>query len=413
MGGVYPVALNSFQLANFGERKSLMNKPLRLWPQEIVEADGTLTISAVIEHPHQEPICLWYRLPAEQRHLLTSSSDPFAIATVMLAMAQARDLVIYGPVSRSLLNNLEEFQTAWHAWYPQQLHPIEIQADTEIDALSTTQQAVVAFSGGVDSAFSAFRPRSPRSKYTLAAGLMIHGFDIPLREPDTFDRATQRSERMLRSLNLDCLSIATNFKEVIPGRWEDVFGVGAISCLAMLGGGFAAGLVASSYAYRALSFPYGSNPITDRLLSSDHFEIVHDGAGYSRFEKIQQLKHWPEALENLRVCWQGDQKDRNCGRCEKCVRNILNFRLAGMGLPPCFDQDVSDDQICRLRLRGGSLDSMTALLDFAMQQQPQASWVRALQTAVRRNQRINQAQRYLPQSWRSRLVPLKKWVLTS
>jgi hypothetical protein len=383
----------------------------------MAETEGQLTISAVIEPPHQEQRCLWYRVLPEARGLISQTSDPFVIATVMMAMAQSRDLVVHGPVSPSLLRNLEEFQAVWQAWYPQQLSQIEIYSDIETEPEPASPQApnraLVAFSGGVDSCFSAFRPRSPRQRYALAAGLMIHGFDIPLTEPDTFARAAQRSQTMLQSLSLDCLQIATNFREVIPGRWEDVFGTGAVSCLALFSGGFAAGFIGSSYAYRALSFPYGSNPISDRLLSSDSFEIVHDGAGYSRFEKIQLLGQWPEALQNLRVCWQGEQKDRNCGRCEKCVRNILNFRLAGLGLPTCFAQDVTDDQIRRLRLRGGGLDAMVALHDFARQHQPQAEWVKALESAIRRNQHINRAQSFLPSSWKSHLTPLKKLVFSS
>ncbi len=112
-----------------------------------------------------------------------------------------------------------------------------------------------------------------------------------------------------------------------------------------LQGGYSEGLIPSSLPYHALVLPWGSNPLTDPLLSIRTFAIVHDGAAFTRAEKVKQIAHWRQALQNLRVCWEGDRKDGNCGHCEKCIQTILNFRAVGLGLPPCFDQDVADEEI--------------------------------------------------------------------
>jgi hypothetical protein len=90
---------------------------------------------------------------------------------------------------------------------------------------------------------------------------------------------------------------------------------------------------------------HGSTPLTDPLLGSDAFSVRHDGAAASRIEKVALVAEWPQALQNLRVCWEGPNKGRNCGRCEKCIRTILDFRVAGLALPPCFEQDVTLEQI--------------------------------------------------------------------
>jgi bacterioferritin-associated ferredoxin len=97
--------------------------------------------------------------------------------------------------------------------------------------------------------------------------------------------------------------------------------------------------------------------ITDPLLSSLSFAIVHDGAEQHRVGKARALAAWPEALRNLRVCWAGRSADTNCGRCEKCVRTILEFRAAGVPCPPCFPGDVTEDQI-----RGLAMDGFAAKL---------------------------------------------------
>jgi hypothetical protein len=302
-----------------------------LWPEELIEANGFVTASVTIESCDRDRTKLWYRVPVEYSAAITDNYDPFAIATILTAMNQGTDLVVHGEVSPSLLRNLEEFQAAWSSWRPEMYRIVQMSAETEREPAiaSETERAISAFSGGVDSCFTAFRHRTGRCgrlQRNLEAGLMVHGFDIPLKEP-VFDQAVERSRKMLNSVEMELIPMATNFREVIKIHWEDVFGTAIASCLHLLLGSYTAGLIASSHSYPVISFPYGSNPLSDRFLSSQRFEIVHDGAIAARWDKIQEIMNWPEALENLRVCWQGEQKDRNCGRCEKCIRNILNFRL--------------------------------------------------------------------------------------
>jgi hypothetical protein len=312
------------------------------------------------------------------------------IATIFLSMSQGGEVRVHGQVSPYLLKNLEEFQAIWSSWRPQQYKIVSITAETEREepAAREEERAISTFSGGVDSCFSAFRHytgQCGRQKRNLQAGLMVQGFDIPLQDK-AFEGAMQKSHLILASLDMECIPIATNFREVVKFNWEDTFGTGVASCLHLVKGGYTAGIIASSHAYQTRNFVYGSNPLTDHLLSSQYFEIVHDGALFPRLEKIRYLLDWPEALENLRVCWQGEQKDRNCGVCEKCVRNILNFRLLGVDLPPCFEHDVSAQQIANLRIKGTSLEIWQTLLARAKAENIRKPWVTAVEVAIFRNQ---------------------------
>lgn len=373
-----------------GRRKSV--KPtLHVWPQEPQFTEDSITISARLELDNQEQI-LWYQFPSVHRSALSSNSDPFLVATVLLAMTKASKLIIHGKVSTSLLRNVAEFQAAWSSWLPQ-CHEVPMEAEVEQELnIHPRAAAIAAFSGGVDSSYTAFRHgtrRLGRRTQPLQAGLFIHGFDIPLAQPETFQRALQKATKMLESLNLFTIPMATNFRQVMDAKiaWENSFGTAIASCLLMLQGKFNIGLIPSSYGYQNLSFPYGSNPITDPLLGHEKFCILYDGAEHRRLEKVEVLLNWPEALDSIRVCWQGAQKDRNCCRCEKCIRNILTFRLAGAGLPRCFEQDVTDAQIRQLRLQGGALDSLVSLQTMAQRQGMQASWLKAVDAAIQHSQR--------------------------
>lgn len=327
-----------------------------IWQEPTVKSNDLITVSATIEIPNQARTSLWYRLPDKYSSLLTPSCDSFVVAIIFMAMAQGVDVVVHGEVSPSLLQNMAEFQTVWTCWrshYKQ----VEITAEVEREqpTINRTPRTISTFSGGVDSCFTAFRHAKKlcgRVQRPLEAGLMIHGLDIPLNEQKYFDNAAEKSRSTLASLGLELITMATNFHS-LKQYWEDAFGVALASCLMLLQGGYDSGLIPSSVPYQEMNLyseiiSYGSNPITDPLLSSRSFQIIHDGAGFTRTEKVKQIAQWPTALQNLRVCWQGEQKDRNCGHCEKCIRTILNFRVAGLDLPPCFERDIDEREILSL-----------------------------------------------------------------
>lgn len=321
----------------------------RIWPEEAREEGGKTVVAAVIEAPGQEGKRLWYSMPECRAADLPGNSDLFAVATVLWMMQTGAEVRVHGKVSPSLLRNLTEFQAAWVAWMPT-LECVEIRADQEEETVPSEhrEDAVLAFSGGVDSSFTALRHAPTHASelmHRANAAVMVHGFDIPLDEPETFDSAARRSEAMVSSLGMDLIPVATNYR-LLMEDWTHSFGAAVASCLMLFSGRFRAGLIGQGFTYGEFrSLHEGSNPLTDPMLSSDLFRIVPDGAAFDRAEKILAMREWSECLQYLRVCWAGPQKDRNCCVCEKCIRNILTFRALGLGLPPCFDRDVDDQQI--------------------------------------------------------------------
>jgi hypothetical protein len=370
-------------------------KDAHLWLEPTREEDGQIIVSATLEKANGARNILWYRLPAEHRGLLTTGCELFVVGILFRAMHEKKLLRVHGQVSPSLLRNLEDFQEAWASWRPDKYSRVEILADKEVEShRPTDRQALVAFSGGVDSAFTAYRhvhgigtrfPRRPK------AAVMAHGFDVPLTEAETFERAFQRSRRMTESLGLQLIPIATNFRELTP-EWIHSFGTALASCMMLLSGGYSEGLVGLGITYEHyVHLPEGSNALTDALLSYDGFRIIPDAGGFHRAEKIRALLDWPQFTENLRVCWRGPQKDRNCCVCEKCIRNILTFRALGQPCPSCFPHDVSDRQIRQL----GPLKEIIIktqydnIIRIASERSIKESWVRELRSSLRRNRRRN------------------------
>jgi hypothetical protein len=324
-----------------------MMRSFHLWPEEITHDGALATAGFTLEEPGGERKLFWYRLPSAYLSALSNGCDPFVLAVLFKAMRTPADLVVHGTASPSLLRSLEEFQTVWTVWYPRTYSHIEIQADREQEyPQASTGKVVSGFSGGLDSSFTVFRHRSQdlgRSRQNLTDAIFVHGFDISLSREEAYQRAAVNARIMLDSLGVQMIPMAMNLKQ-LGDNWEHSHAAALASCLMLLQGDFSAGLIASSYPYSNLEAGWGSNPVTDWLLGSASFQIIHDGAGFTRFDKIRAISKWPAALQHLRVCLRGEERDKNCCRCRKCVRAILYFRFAGCGLPPSFEQDVSDFQ---------------------------------------------------------------------
>jgi hypothetical protein len=367
-----------------------MADKMHLWPEETRDANGSTIAAVTIESPVGERTRLWYSVPVQHGSALTKACDPFVVATLFRAMREGTDLMVHGETSPSLLQNLEEFQAAWASWRPDRYTKIDVIADLECEQprAGDSHTAITAFSGGVDSSFTVFRHRTGhcgRLKRTLRAGVMALWRRDPQDHNDALDRAAEKSAKMLASLDMDLIRLGTNFRE-LDDSWEDAHGAAIAACLMLFQGRYAAGLIASTEPYCSLVLPFGSNPVTDRLMSSDAFQIIHDGAAFTRSEKVREIANWPEALQYLRVCWEGKHADRNCGRCEKCVRTILNFRVMGLGLPECFEQDVSDDEILSLRgLSPVQSAYLQEVLSAARAESIAESWVTALEQCLERN----------------------------
>jgi len=288
-------------------------------------------------------------------------SRPFLLAFLIPAMHAGAPLELELPVDTVTLNNLMEWQEAMAAWFPQTLKVVPIHAprDTQPER-SNEPGALTAFSGGVDSNFTArrhSRPSNPPLFRTapLQAGLMIHGFDIALDQPAIFESAIGRSRIMLEAYGLKTYHMRTNLRslEKVPGcDWEkSTHGAWLAAALSCYEPWFGKILIPSTYTYPALRFPWASNPVTDPLFSSGATAYWHDGSGHSKLNKIQTIASEPAVQQHIRVCWEGEQHDRNCGKCFKCIATQICFQLCGIDRPGAFPEPCTDEQVATLKVK--------------------------------------------------------------
>jgi hypothetical protein len=123
----------------------------------------------------------------------------------------------------------------------------------------------------------------------------------------------------------------------------------------------------------------------DRLSAVDTMRLVHDGAGYSRTEKVRQIAIHKTATQVVKVCWEGHETFRNCGECDKCIRTQLNFRAVGVEHAPCFDRPLDWRLIETVNLRNDSqANELKSIYAYATKAGINAGWVETLRWRIER-----------------------------
>ncbi len=355
----------------------------------------------------QHRIYFEFSIPDDRPYL--PHSRPFLLAFLVPAMSAGTPLELNLPIDAVTLNNLMEWQEAMVSWFPQTLKVIPIHAptDTSPEALGRPS-ALTAFSGGVDSNFTARRhtqaSNPPMFRATqLQAGLMVHGFDIPLNQPTVFESALARSRTMLEAFSLKTYYMRTNLRslEKVPGcDWEkNAHGIWLAAALSCYEPWFGQVLIPSTYPYPVLRFPWASNPATDPLFSSATTAYWHDGTANSKLMKVQAIAGVPAVQQHIRVCWEGEQLDRNCGKCFKCIATQICFQLSGVDHPAAFPVPCTVEEIALLPVKT-----------------PQNEWLlRSMCNEAQRQEKYHIAQALNHAIARAKIKPpfrgIKRWAL--
>jgi hypothetical protein len=313
--------------------------------------------------------------------------DGFVNAVIFYAMSSGQDIFVDGSMTRSSLLNLAAFQEAWACWKPDIYRPVKIEPSSIADhALRGQAQTIAAFSGGADSIFSVLRHAG--DQYAISSAMLVHGFDVPADRADDFKMLVERLRPLLDNLNLRARIVRTNLAELRLQNWEDSFLAQLSCCLHNYSHEFRYGLTGSGEPYNALVLPWGQNPCTDYLLSNGEFSIVHDGAAFSRTEKIAAIARDSIATKAVKVCWAATDRSKNCGLCDKCIRTRLNFKAVGVDEPSCFDGPITKDQI---RLSPLSNETQRAgfrsILDYADKRGIRGDWLNVMRQCLRYQER--------------------------
>lgn len=301
-----------------------------------------------------------HAVPGDDRPPAPPPHRAALLAMLPVALREGVDVHVRGAVDDVTLANLAEWQHILARWVPDRFQAVAITADSTIveGAPPRFDGGVTAFSGGLDSAFALLRkgPDGETRANRLSAGMMVHGFDVPLDEPEVFASARARSEAMVAATGAHLRVVETDIMHLLDDadlRFDqEVHGIWVAAALACVEADYDHTVIPSSYPYQRPRIPWGSTPTGDNLLGSRHRPVRHDGAGFDKFDKVRGVAGETVVLKNLRVCWAGQEKDRNCGHCWKCSVTQVALWLNGASDPPCFHDPCTLDELREVSVDG-------------------------------------------------------------
>ena len=263
---------------------------------------------------------VFFRAPL--RFEIECRAEPFLGIALLEAMIRNVDIRIEGstPLSERLYKILPELQTIYACWNSD-LHKVNIHA--RIDPLKDAYEHVASFfSAGVDSSHTLWRNITE-----ITHLIMLSGFELKGNTPESWRKSVETQTVFARAIGKELIPIETNAKQWTDQRkilWGFVQGLILSSMGPLLKSKRI--YIGSSHTYNQL-FPWGSHPLTDPMWSTESTEVIHDGAGFRRGEKIRDLCKDQKILDNLKVCWRSEHN--NCGECGKCVRTMTALYLLG------------------------------------------------------------------------------------
>jgi hypothetical protein len=338
---------------------------------------------------------LWFSAPKEQQPLMGNILNASVIGVLQPLMCLNHQLGggltlhCHGAVSPSLAWQLNQFQAMWANWGP--YRPVTFSAsEWREPALAHPEAgAILAFSGGADSCFTAWELTRTnhmiKPVVNLDHGLFVHGFDIALTDQPGFTQALASANQQAVSIGLPLVTVTTNLRQLHDHylNWEQSHASAIAATLALFQPSHTAALLSNTYPYSDLVFPWGSNPITDPLLSHAHFPLIPYGAAVDRLTKLNTLQAWPEGLTHIRVCWQPQAKGGNCGVCAKCIRYRVMFSVLGNNRPACFPVGIPPLSVVlpTMRLTQAMLKDFEHYYQMALPMSP--DWLPAMKRLLR------------------------------
>ncbi len=251
----------------------------------------------------------------------TPSASALVPPALLVAMRESVPLVVEGTVSARLAASLPRVQSILHAW-DREFSVVPVELAEIADEGSPSGSTSAFFTAGVDSFTTAIERSGSLDRLAY-----VRGFEeFPNEEVASLIFADV--ERSAEALGTPLAVVDTDLRRLVDPslRWFWAHG----ACLASAAIALDAGrvFVASTTSYANI-LPNGTHPLLDPLWSTERVELIHDGAGMTRVEKLARIGHHPVVQEGLRSCYEFRTLDLNCQRCGKCLHTMVGLEVVG------------------------------------------------------------------------------------
>lgn len=310
-----------------------------------------ITLQAVCKIRKIGTDIIYFKVDKKYKDFISKDASAFAACLLVPCMKLNEDLIIHGSISKKMYEGMQEIMKIMSSW-DLDLHVINIKADRLIEDTQKSKNIGLFFSAGVDSFYSYLKNKNSNDE-KVTHFIIVNGFDIDLRNKQLWDLVSSHIHEIAKIENIEVIEIESNIHNLIEPimKWDYTHG-GCLAAVALaLRNNLKRVFIASSLTADD-QIPWGSNLFTDKLWSTEKLEFVHDGVEATRTEKIKnQISLSPLALEHLRVCYMNEKGKYNCGKCEKCIRTLINFKLANINYDiKSFPNSIDIEDLKRFKI---------------------------------------------------------------
>jgi hypothetical protein len=237
----------------------------------------------------------------------------------------------------------------WYGWRPAELiAPIAV-APVRPSALRRRGGSGLFFTRGVDS-WSTLRARQagPRSQHPTHLITVDNEVHV---DPAIRAATLQGTRSTAEALGLPLIEVTTDVRSILDPHTDwglsthgSVFaGIGLLLRRTL------DEAVLSPTHWTPLVRPWGSHPELEPAWSLPGLRVVHHPGDLPRWQRVAAIAHDPLVQRSLQVCWQG-RSERNCGRCDKCLRVLTSLALEGelASTADRFDEPFGPEAIDRV-----------------------------------------------------------------
>lgn len=299
----------------------------------LIRTDGVTVLSAEckIRKIGWDSVYFSLNNAAQSSHVYNDAS-PFAAALLLPSMKQGEDLIIKGSISEQLYKGMHAIMHEVLQWNIG-LKPIKIEADSMVPDIHTADRSASFFSGGVDSFYTYLKHQDDQLEADrISSFILVNGFDIDRRNNQLWNRTLNNIKAIAAAAEVELVVVRTNIQPLVEPilLWDYAHG----GCLASVGlflrAAFRQIYIPSTHSVEE-QIPWGSNLALDGHWSTESTAFVHDGTEATRINKvISQVARSSVALKHLRVCFANEKEAYNCGKCDKCLRTMINLYVAGV-----------------------------------------------------------------------------------
>ena len=292
---------------------------IRVDEAQVVHETDSLRLIFPVTHG-QTQTAVWFTV----RNANAAPSGNAALALALVpAMRAAQSLVLADELSPRLCASQAAIQKLFQDW-DNGFNVVPVTAPVGEPRQVSTGGTGLFFTGGVDSFFSLLKHQEE-----ITHLIFVRGFDIKRDKQEVDGSVLPAMRAVAAQMNKTLVEVSTNIREFSDPivDWAlDYHGTALAAVALLLAPTLSKVYIAASHS-ESDTFRWGSHLLLDPLYSTETLSLIHDGANATRVEKVAAIAENRVVQRTLRVCNKAGAY--NCGRCEKCLRTMINLQVAG------------------------------------------------------------------------------------